>query len=242
MLHCAVAGSQPGSHSSTSSGASDEHTHPRPASSCTQCPRLAVQHTGKGILWPSVTLTVPQVSRPLAKSRAQMSPINTCHHRALDNTPLHCRRRRRHPRLNPLPAQHPVGIQAVLDEIARLRPKLGVAEQSTDVQESKEEKMIEPQRPTDTAAEDGRLRCADQSGAVLDNSQCLPATRPLPCNTQACSGSWVQTSTGTCSAPCGGGVQSFEYACENAHGVVVPVTAQVLSLHRADAHETMSFE
>ena len=82
-----------------------------------------------------------------------MSPINTCHHRALDNTRLHCRRRRRHPRLNPLPAQHPVGIQGVLDEIARLRPKLGVAEQSTDVQESREEKMIEPQRPTDTAAE-----------------------------------------------------------------------------------------
>lgn len=46
-----------------------------------------------------------------------------------------------------------MGIQAVLDEIARLRPKLGVAEQSTDVQESKEEKMIEPQRPSDTAAE-----------------------------------------------------------------------------------------
>ena len=31
---------------------------------------------------------------------------------------------------------------------------------------------------------------------------------------QACSGSRVQTSTGTCSAPCGGGVQSVEYACE----------------------------
>ena len=68
--------------------------------------------------------------------------------------------------------------------------------------------------------------CADQSGAVVDNSQCSPATRPpstMPCNTQACSGSWVQTSTGTCSAPCGGGVQSVEYACENAQGVVMPV-------------------
>ena len=55
---------------------------------------------------------------------------------------------------------------------------------------------------------------ADQSGAVLDNSQCLSATRPPPCNTQACSSSWVQTSTGTCSALCGGGVHSVEYACE----------------------------
>ena len=68
--------------------------------------------------------------------------------------------------------------------------------------------------------------CADQSGAVVDNSQCSPATRPpstVPCNTQACSGSWVQTSTGTCSALCGGGVQSVEYACENAQGMVMPV-------------------
>ena len=57
--------------------------------------------------------------------------------------------------------------------------------------------------------------CADQSGAVADSSQCSPATRPpstVACNTQACSGSWVQTSSGTCSAPCGGGVQSVEYA------------------------------
>jgi hypothetical protein len=66
--------------------------------------------------------------------------------------------------------------------------------------------------------------CADQSGAVVGNSQCSPATRPpstVPCNTQACTGAWVQTSTGACSAPCGGGVQSVGYACEDAQGIVV---------------------
>ena len=69
--------------------------------------------------------------------------------------------------------------------------------------------------------------CADQSGAVVDNSQCSPATRPpstVSCNSQACGGSWVKTYTSACSAPCGGGVQSVEYACDDAQGVVVPTS------------------
>ena len=69
-------------------------------------------------------------------------------------------------------------------------------------------------------------QCVDQSGAVMNDDQCSPATRPpstMPCNTQACSGSWVQTSSGTCSALCGGGVRSVVYACEDTQGVVLPV-------------------
>ena len=69
--------------------------------------------------------------------------------------------------------------------------------------------------------------CVDQSGAVVDNSRCSPATRPPSiesCNTQVCSRSWVQTYMGACSVPCGGGVQMIEYACEDAQGVVVPTS------------------
>ena len=66
--------------------------------------------------------------------------------------------------------------------------------------------------------------CVDQDGTVADNSQCSPSTLPpstTSCNTQACAGTWVQTSAGACSAPCGGGVHSITYACEDAQGSVM---------------------
>src|SRR5688500_13876079 len=66
--------------------------------------------------------------------------------------------------------------------------------------------------------------CKDAAGATVADTLCT-ATKPatsVACNTAACATySWLQSAWGTCSASCGGGVQTAQVTCVQNGGTTI---------------------